>query len=143
MNIKIEKNYISVVSPKITWLCGLSSGSPKLARAAALYPFIFFRSEEDKIPWIINHETIHFRQQIEMLFLGNFILSFLETAYSVLFLRKTLKESYLWRSSEQEAYLNQQDPTYLDNRKFWAQFKYIKNKKDFILGKLGEITLLN
>ena len=86
MNIKIEKNYISVVSPKITWLCGLSSGSPKLARAAAFYPFIFFRAEEDKIPWIINHELIHFKQQIETIFIGKLLLSIIEILYAKIIL---------------------------------------------------------
>ncbi len=125
MIIKVEKGYISITSPKLTWLCGLWSGSPDRARAAAFFPFIIFRSEEDKIPWLINHEKIHFRQQIETLFVGFIIWSLLETLYAVLILRKSLKEAYMWRSSEQEAYRNHHNLNYLESRPLWAQFRYV------------------
>lgn len=139
MKLKFEKGYISVISPKLTYFCGLWSGSPKLARAVALFPFIIFRGEQEKVPWIINHERIHFRQQIETLFIGFYILSFLENLYALLILRKSLKETYKWRSSEQEAYRNQQNFSYLNNRPLWSQFKYIKDKKLFTFGNPGEI----
>ncbi len=139
MKVKIEKGYISVISPKLTYFCGLWSGSPKLARAVALFPFIIFRSEDEKVPWIINHERIHFRQQIETIFIGFYILSFLENLYALLILRKNLKEAYKWRSSEQEAYRNQQNFEYLNNRPLWLQFKYIKHKREFTFGNPGEI----
>ena len=139
MKVKIEKGYISIVSPRLTWFCGLWSGSPKLARAAAFFPFIIFRSEEEKAPWIINHERIHFRQQLETAFVGLMVWSFLETLYTRFVLGKSLKEAYLWRSSEQEAYRNQQDFQYLENRSLWAQFRYLKDKKTFTFGSPGEI----
>ena len=139
MKVKIEKGYISVISPKLTYFCGLWSGSPKLARAVALFPFIIFRSEDEKVPWIINHERIHFRQQLETLFIGFYILSFLENLYALLILRKNLKEAYKWHSSEQEAYRNQQNFEYLNNRPLWVQFKYIKHKREFTFGNPGEI----
>lgn len=128
MNLKIEKGYISIISPKLTWLCGLWTGSPKLARAAAFFPFIIFRSEEEKIPQLINHEKIHFRQQIETAFVGFIIWSLLEMLYARLILRKSSKESYLYLSSEQEAYRNQHDLSYLESRPFWAQFRYVGEK---------------
>ena len=139
MKIKIEKGYIGVVSPKLAWFWGIWSGSPKLARAAAFFPFIIFRSEKEKTPRIINHERIHFRQQLETAFVGLLIWSFFETLYARLVLGKTLKEAYLYRSSEQEAYRNQQDFQYLENRPVLAQFKYIKDKKAFTFGSAGEI----
>jgi len=139
MKTKIEKGYISIVSPKLTWFCGIWSGSPKLTRAAALFPFIVFRSEEEKVPWLVNHERIHFRQQLETAFVGLLVWSFLETLYARLILKKSLKESYLWRSSEQEAYRNQKDFHYLENRPLWAMFRYVKDKKAFTFGSLGEI----
>ncbi len=139
MEIKIEKGYISIVSPKLTWVCGLWGGAPKLARAAAFFPFIIFRAEGEKVPWVINHERIHFRQQLETAFVGLIMWSIIETLYALIVLRKSLKEAYLWRSSEQEAYRNQQDFQYLDNRHVWAQFKYVKDKRVFNLGNPGEI----
>ena len=139
MKAKIERGYVSIISPKLTWWLGLFSGSPKLARAAAFFPFIIFRSEEEKVPWIINHERIHFRQQLETAFVGLLAWSFIETLYGRLVLGKNLKEAYLWRSSEQEAYRNQQNFQYLNNRRLWAQFEYIKDKREFTLGSPGEI----
>lgn len=139
MKIKSEKGYISVISPRLTYFCGLWSGSSKLARAVALFPFIIFRSVDEQVPWIINHERIHFRQQIETLFIGFYILSLLENLYALLILKKNLKEAYKWRSSEQEAYRNQQNFEYLNNRPLWAQFKYIKHKREFTFGNPGEI----
>ena len=139
MKTKIERGYVSVISPKLTWWLGLSSGSPKLARAAAFFPFIIFRSEEERVPWIINHERIHFRQQLETAFVGLLAWSFVETLYARLVLGKSFKEAYLWRSSEQEAYRNQQNFQYLNNRRLWAQFKYIKDKRAFTFGSPGEI----
>ncbi len=139
MKVKIEKGYISIVSPKLTWFCGLWSGSPKLARAAAFFPFIVFRSEEEKVPWLINHERIHFHQQLETAFIGLLIWSFLETLYARFVLGKTLEEAYLYRSSEQEAYRNQQNFSYLESRPLWEQFRYIKDKRAFTFGGPGEI----
>lgn len=141
MKLKIEKGYISIISPKLTWLCGLFSGSPKMARAAALFPFIIFRSKEEQVPWIVNHELIHFRQQLEMLFIGLFIFELAETLYAVVVLKKSLSEAYKWRSSEQEAYINQQNQDYLKERKLWSIFHYTRNKKNFSFGNPGEIII--
>lgn len=129
MKIEIEKGYISIISSKLVWFFGLWSGHPRLAKAVAFFPLIIFRSHEEKIPWIINHEKIHLRQQLETAFVGTFILSFLETIYAKFVLGKTFKEAYLWRSSEQEAYQNQNNFKYLESRRPWTQFKYIRNKK--------------
>lgn len=139
MEIKLKRGYIQIVSPIILRLAGILNGTSRTPRAAALFPFIFFRSEEEIVPWIINHERIHFRQQIETLFIGVIVLGILETLYATLILKKHLDDAYLWRSAEQEAYRNQQNQQYLQNRPFWNQFKYLTNKKEFILGSPGEI----
>ena len=139
MKIKLEHGYISVVSRRITYWSGLTSGTPELVRAAAFFPFIFFRSEEEKMPWVINHERIHFRQQLETLFVGFLLLEIGEILYVRFVLRKNTKDAYLWYSWEQEAYRNQQDQEYLKHRKIWSLFKYMKDKKIFTFGKPGEI----
>ena len=139
MQIKIEKGYISVISSSVVYCVAFFGGSPKLARAMAFYPFIIFRSEEEKVPWVINHERIHFHQQLETLFIGSLVLSILETLYARLILRKSSFETYKWLSSEQEAYRNQQNQEYLKGRKMWARLKYVTNKKEFTFGSPGEI----
>lgn len=141
MKLKIENGYISIISPKLTWFCGLFSGSPKLARAAALFPFIIFRSKEEQSTWLINHELIHFRQQLEMLFIGLLLLDLVETVYAVVILKKSFPEAYKWRSSEQEAYRNQQNSNYLKERKLWSVFHYIRDKRNFSFGVPGEIII--
>lgn len=110
----------------------LSTGrsGAKKAKAAAFYPFIFVRNHKVITPTIINHERIHFQQQIETLFIGTWLLTALETIYALIFLRLGAEERYLYRAIEQEAYRYQHDLDYLKKRKLFAQFKYIKDKKN-------------
>ena len=143
MKVELRKNYVLVVSPHLTYLCGLFSGTPQKARAAALFPFIIFRSKEEVVPWIVNHERIHFKQQVETLFIGSIILAVLETLYACLVLKMSFADAYKWRSSEQEAYRNQQDQKHLEARSLWAQLKYLKDKKIFVFGSPGEIIFTN
>lgn len=126
------------------WWCtffGLFGGFPKTARGVTVFPFIFLRSKEEMIPWLINHEKIHIRQQFELLFFGAILLHGAEMLYALLILRLSWYQSYLWCSIEQEAYRNQNDSDYLKNRKMFAQFKYLRNKKKFT-HKDGVVTYL-
>jgi hypothetical protein len=143
MKTRIEKDYILIISPLMVYVCGFFSGTPKLARAAAIFPFILFRSEDEVVEWTINHERIHFRQQLETVFIGFIIFMILEILYARLILRKTFKEAYLWCSSEQEAYRNQYDQDYLKQRGLWSQFKYLKDKKSFTFGNPGKIIFID
>ena len=119
------------------------NGAPARARALACFPFIVVRSENEIAPWLVNHELIHFRQQIELLFVGTLILHILETMYARLVLKKSAFDSYTWSSNEQEAYRNQHDSEYLGTRKRWAQFHYLKNKREFMVGGPGEVVYKN
>ncbi len=110
------------------WLSAGTHGAQK-AKAAAFFPFVFVRAREYATPMIINHERIHFRQQLELLFIGFWLLQIVERLYCRLFLQLDAKERYLWRSAEQEAYRNQYDPDYLTNRKLFSIFTYITSKK--------------
>jgi hypothetical protein len=78
-----------------------------------VFPFIFVRSETVLVPWLINHERIHIRQQIELLFFGSIILYILEFLYAFLGLGHSWNESYLYTSAEQESYRNQNNAEYL------------------------------
>ena len=95
----------------------------------ALFPFIFF----DREAWnrlseysknnSINHETIHLRQQIELLIIPFYLWYGIE--WIIKFFRYG-KRSYYNLGFEREAVENEKDNLYLCNRKFWAFLKYIK-----------------
>lgn len=72
-----------------------------------------------------RHETIHFQQFLETLFIG-FLLMYLWD-YIFCYLRYADGEkAYMMIRAEQEAYANEDDPDYLKNRKRWAwMFKRI------------------
>lgn len=141
MKIKFAKGYILIISPTIMNINGFLSGVGNRAKGAAFFPFLFVRSEEFLLPWVVNHELIHFRQQIETLFIGNFIITQIERLYARFILKKTNYDSNLWSSAEQEAYINQNNFEYLKTRRFFAQFFYLKNKKKITLPAFGEVII--
>lgn len=76
-------------------------------------------------PRIKRHEIIHYKQQVEMLFIGQWLLyvSF------YLFLRIKLRsgvDAYRNNPFEVEAYSNDRDEDYLDNRKPFAWVNYVR-----------------
>lgn len=75
-----------------------------------------------------RHETIHFQQQLELLFVAHWVL------YGLFWLRgliKYRKGKLAYRESpfEREAYLNELDVDYLKNRPRFNWVKYIKEKE--------------
>lgn len=117
-------------------------GFSKTARGMAVGGIFFLaRSKEDLVPWLITHETIHLKQQRDLLVIGSLFLHIVETFIALTVYRLSWYESYLWCSHEQEAYRNQNDPDYLKNRKIFSQFKYLFNKKKFT-HKHGVVTYL-
>ncbi len=130
-----------IISPRLCTFFAWFSGFSKTARAVTVFPFIFVRANKDVIPWVINHERIHLRQQLELLIIGTIILHVFEVLYALLFLRLRWYEAYLWSSTEQEAYRNQNNLDYLKQRKIFHQFKYLFNKRKFV-HKDGVITYL-
>ena len=92
------------------------------ASAMALYPFMLFKSPSLKHdPVIINHEEIHFRQQLELLilpfyliYLGHYLINRLRY--------KNHDQAYLAICFEKEAYTHDRDLNYLKKRRFyqWA-----------------------
>ena len=142
MKIQFKKGYILVVSEKLIYFIGYISGVGKTAKGGAFFPFIFVKSDEFAVNWLITHERIHFRQQLETLFIGFILISLFEKAYAYFILKKSWFDSYLWSSGEQEAYLNMYNNDYLQNRKPWAQFYYFRHKKNFILTGPGQIKFI-
>jgi len=113
------------------------------AKAAAFVPFIFVRDEKYTTPIFINHERIHFKQQLETLIIGSWILHLIEDLYSRLFLKLKEPDYYLYRAVEQEAYRNQHNMEYLKNRKWFTLFKYIRDKREitFVKDRAPEVII--
>lgn len=139
MKILNKEKYILVISSNIVWLFGLMNGVASKAKGAAFYPFIFLSKDSYDEEWIINHELIHFAQQKELLFIGLWILNLFEFLYLFIVKNYNMHDAYIMRASEQEAYRNQNNQTYLSQRNRFEIFKYIKDKKYFKHGNPGEI----
>ena len=73
-----------------------------------------------------THETIHFIQQLEMLFALQWILYGLFYVIGR-FTKGSWKAAYYGNPFEVEAYANDLDPDYLEERKFWAWTSYAKS----------------
>jgi len=70
-----------------------------------------------------RHETIHFQQQLELLFIFQWILYGLFWVIGLI-KYKSGKEAYYKNLFEQEAYSNQHNTNYLKNRKRYSWWKY-------------------
>lgn len=94
--------------------------------AMNLFGFLFVRKElANKLSYIdINHEEIHTAQMKELLYVGFYIIYFLEWLFRVLFTKDMFShKAYRHISFEKEAYNNQTDLTYIENRKHYGQWK--------------------
>lgn len=129
-----------IIAPRLLKFLAWFMGFSKTARGMAVLGIFFIaRSKEDLQPWLITHETIHLKQQRDLLVIGSIILHIVETLIALVVYRMTWHDAYLWCSHEQEAYRNQNDPDYLKNRKLFSQFKYLFNKRKFF-HKDGVVT---
>ena len=75
-------------------------------------------------PELINHEKIHARQQIEMLWLFFFMWYGAEYLARLLYYRNHYK-AYRTLSFEQEAFTHDEDRDYLKKRKVYAWMKFL------------------
>jgi hypothetical protein len=100
---------------------------PKRYHAIAIFPFIFLRRGGAENEILINHERIHLRQQAELLVLPFYLWYLLEYLCKLVIYRSHNK-AYRNISFEREAYRNDEDLGYLQNRKFWSFMKYLFRK---------------
>jgi hypothetical protein len=89
-------------------------------RGICLFVVILVR---DNSKHLLNHEKIHFRQQLEMLVIPFFLMYILEYLFYLMIYRDHDK-AYRTISFEREAYANQYDLDYLKKRPFWAFTNY-------------------
>lgn len=95
------------------------------ANAMALFPFILFKDAKKKEDLtLINHEKIHFYQQLELLILPFYLLYFLNYCINVFFYKKHSK-AYFNICFEKEAYANDHNHDYISNRKLYSWLNYI------------------
>ena len=77
----------------------------------------------------VNHELIHTAQMKELGYIGYYLWYGIEYLIIRLFHKKQ-DGAYHDVSFEEEAYVNDKDMTYLQNRKHYAWFKYLKVKSN-------------
>lgn len=98
-------------------------------RAINLFGVIFARKEFSPLPkYVLNHEAIHTRQLVELLFFGFYIWYLTEWLIRwIQYKDKFL--AYKNISFEREAYENDDNFEFLSHRPVWNFIKYIKKEK--------------
>lgn len=98
---------------------------PKGYLGMALFPFLFIKCSDLKSNAVfLNHEKIHFKQQLELLVIPFYLFYFLEFVFRLLQYQNWQK-AYLNISFEREAYSNQKDLDYLKSRSCYRFLKYL------------------
>jgi hypothetical protein len=111
--IIIKNSKIPVIMSKITSMN---------IDAVSFACFMFCRSNNPSNR-LIRHETIHYQQQLELLFIFQWLLYGLFSLIGLIKYRN-LKKSYFKNLFEQEAYDNEGDTNYLSSRKRYSWWKY-------------------
>ena len=91
--------------------------------AITLWPFIFIK--DDGHAQVLNHERIHLRQQAELLILGFYFLYVLFWIINLVRFR-SFSEAYHRIPFEMEAYDNEANLKYLEERKKYFWLDYMK-----------------
>ena len=92
--------------------------------AITIWPFVICREEMDEVT--LNHEKIHIRQQAELLLIGFYLLYAGFWVWNRLWHRMSNVEAYANIPFEIEAYNNDNNLKYLEERKKYAWFCYCK-----------------
>lgn len=91
----------------------------------AVFPFIFIKhksARNDK--FLMNHELIHIRQQLELLIIPFYFFYFINYLYNLI---STFNHNTAYRNIifEQEAYEHDKDLDYLKTRRIFGFLDYI------------------
>ncbi|MDU1905514.1 MAG: hypothetical protein E6772_12095 [Dysgonomonas sp.] len=101
---------------------------PKGFAAINLFGVIIGRSEYGRLTkYELNHEKIHTRQIVEMLWVFFYVFYFAEWTVRFVQYRDPIV-AYYNISFEREAYNNDKNLNYLKDRKWYSSFKYIGGK---------------
>ncbi len=100
---------------------------PKGYIGLTIFPFIFLKHKKfRKNNALINHERIHLKQQLELFILPFFIWYGIEFLIRLLYYKKW-NMAYSNISFEREAYHNESNLNYLNEKGFWKFLKYLRN----------------
>lgn len=90
-----------------------------------LFWMVIREEYRNRLPWFAeNHETTHLHQELEMMIVF-FYLWFIVEFSIKLAITLSWKRAYLSVAFEQEAYNNQFEKRYLENRRHYAWLKYV------------------
>jgi len=89
--------------------------------AITLAPFVICRDKNDVV--MLNHESIHVTQQLELFIIPFYILYVLNWVYNLVKYSGDTDKAYMEILFEKEAYANEEDLSYLETRPKWACFK--------------------
>lgn len=129
MRFEFKGYYWIVTADKVVSKLGRLISLGDRAMALTIYPFIFVRRSTRGHTELIRHETIHIRQQLELLVVGAWLLFFIEYLYARYIKKLDARQAYYFTCLEQEAHRNAIKENYLKIRKPYAMLKYIKDKK--------------
>lgn len=97
----------------------------KSFQGLSIFPFVFLKDKSlKKDVVLLNHERIHLRQQIELLWILFFIWYSIEFFIHWIIFRDSGK-AYRNISFEREAYKNEKDLNYLKTRKMFRFLQYL------------------
>ena len=90
----------------------------------ALFPFILVRRKEFKLDEVLlQHETIHLKQAIELLVIPFYLFYLLNYGYNRIKFGNH-QTAYMNIIFEREAYANEHNSSYLKTRQMWAWRRY-------------------
>lgn len=104
----------------------LSRFAPITIGAISLGPFVFSRYLMSDVTK--RHETIHYHQQLELLFIFHYILYGCFYLYNKVVKKMDGALAYRMNPFEVEAYSHEMDEDYLEKRPAYAWIKYIGAK---------------
>jgi hypothetical protein len=116
------KNFFPIFIENSTLPVILSRVSPINIWAINLGLFVFCREELNERTK--NHETIHYKQTIELLFIGFWLLYFIFWVIGLCRYRDGAV-AYKTIPFELEAYSNEENLSYLSHRKLYSWVKYV------------------
>lgn len=129
MKIEWKGYFFIVTSRRIVRRLGRLVSLGDSAMAITFYPCIFVRPDTRYHEELIRHETIHIRQQLELLIVGAWLLFLFEYLYALKIKKFDARQAYYYTTFEQEAHRNAMNPHYLCKRQPYAWVRYLKDKK--------------
>ncbi len=144
-SVTFHKYYIQINSDTLMSLVKKLFRLPGKPVALAFFPFLVIQKSalgNPQTDFIINHEKIHFAQQLESLILFYWAVALIEQIYLRFIKGKKGVELYLSRAAEQECYDNMNDLEYLEKRKLFAWLReYWVKKRDISFDEEGYLII--